>query len=85
MAKADKTPKLLKPMMLTVAAAAAWAAMNEPASFSAATIAVWGLETIAVALLVRAILAMLMPAFWVGIVLLGAAIKQIGTGKEAES
>ena len=85
MAKPGKAPKLLKPMMLTIAAAAAWAAMNEPASSTIATTAVWGLKMIAVALLVQAVLAMLMPAFRLGFVLLGAAIKQASTRKEAES
>lgn len=83
MAKAGKTPKLLKPTMLTIAAAAAWAAMNEPASLTPASAGVWGLEVLAVALLVRAVLAMCTPAVGLGLVLLRAAMRQ--ANKEAES
>lgn len=85
MAKAGKTPKLLKPMMLTIAAAAAWAAMNEPASLTFASVGVWGLEVLAVALLVQAVLAMLTPAVTLGIVLFAAALRQARQNKEAES
>jgi hypothetical protein len=84
MAKAGKTPKLLKPMMLTIAAAAAWAAMNEPVSLTLASAGVWGLEILAVALLIRAVLAMLTPVVALGIVLLGAAMRQAGNGRGAE-
>lgn len=85
MAKAGKTPKLLRPMMLTIAAAAAWAAMNEPASLTLASAGVWGLKILAVGLLVRAVLAMLTPAVALGIVLFGAAMRQARNSKEAES
>jgi hypothetical protein len=84
MAKLGKTPKLLKPTMLTIAAVAAWAAMNEPESLTPAGAGVWGLEALAEALLVRAMLAMFTPAVALGIVLLRAAMRQV-SNQEAES
>ncbi|MBB5373752.1 hypothetical protein [Acidocella aromatica] len=84
MAKAGKTQKLLKPTMVTIAAAAAWAATHEPESLTPASAGVWGLEVLAVALLVRAVLALFTPAVALGIVLLRAAMQQ-ASGKEAES
>ncbi len=61
MGKSSQKPTILKPMMITLAAMAAWAAMHEPASFDAGSVAVWALEAVAVALLVRAVLALVTP------------------------
>jgi hypothetical protein len=72
-------------MMLTLAAAAAWAAMHEPASFDLSSAGQWGLEMLAVALLVRAVLALLTPVLALFGALLLQAVKDIGKDKSAES
>ncbi|MCB5945693.1 hypothetical protein [Acidocella sp. KAb 2-4] len=84
MAKGAKKPKLLKPMMLTIAAAAAWGAVHEPLTFTVASAGVWALQVLAVALLVRAALALLTPGMTLGIALLGAALRQTANGKEVQ-
>jgi hypothetical protein len=84
MAKAGRTLEFLKPMPLTIAATASWAAMHEPQDLDVAHGAVWALETLAVALLVRAALALLVPASALCLALLGTLLRRPGKGKQAE-
>jgi len=51
-------------LMMTVAAAAFWAAMHEPVTLDICSVGGWGLQTLAVALLACAVLVLLMPAIW---------------------
>jgi len=48
-------------LMATIAAAASWAAMHEPQTLDIGSAIVWGLQTLAVALAVCAVLALLAP------------------------
>ncbi len=59
--KSTKKQKLMSPFMLVLAAMTAWAATHEPAHLNMGSTGVWLLEALAVALLVRAGLALLAP------------------------
>jgi hypothetical protein len=84
MLKRGKSRELLKPLPLTIAVAASWAALHEPQNLNAACAAVWGLETLAVALVVRAMLALALPVLALGLVLPMALLRHPGKGKQAE-
>jgi uncharacterized membrane-anchored protein len=77
MDKSSQKPKILKPMMITLAAMAAWAAMHEPVSFDAGSLGVWALEAVAVALLVRAVLALVAPGLGLLAALLQRAMRDM--------
>jgi hypothetical protein len=84
MAKTSKNQKILNPLMMTLAAMTAWAALNEPARFDVGNIGVWSLEALAVALLTRAGLALLTPLLGVFGVLLQRAVQDMrGNGAES--
>jgi len=65
-----------KNTLMTIAAAASWAAMHEPTVLDFGSVSVWGLQTLAVALLVRAVLALLAPALGLCGVLLQHALAE---------
>jgi len=65
-------------LMTTIAAAASWAAMHEPTVLDFGSVSVWGLQTLAVALLVCAVLALLAPALGLCGVLLQHALAESG-------
>lgn len=79
MAKPANSRKLLSPGMLTLAAAAAWAAVHEPGEFSAATVGVWLCGAVTMALLARAALALFTPLLAMFGVIVGRALKTMQT------
>ena len=62
MGKASDKASAKNTLMATIAAAASWAAMHEPQTLDIGSAIVWGLQTLAVALAVCAVLALLTPA-----------------------
>jgi hypothetical protein len=62
--------RLVLPGPLMVAAAVLWAAANEPAGFTLASMIVWALGSLTIAILTRAVLALLHPLGKLGIALL---------------
>jgi hypothetical protein len=65
-----KAPRLVRPGPLMVAAAILWAAANEPTGFTMASVIVWLLGSVTVAILARAALALLQPLTRLGLALL---------------
>jgi hypothetical protein len=65
-----KAPRLVRPGPLMVAVAILWAAANEPTGFTMASVIVWLLGSVTVAILARAALALLQPLSKLGLALL---------------
>ena len=83
MAKPAKSRRIFSPFMLTLAVMAGWAAAHEPPQFSAASLGVWICSAIAVALLARAVLALLTPLFDMLGVLAARAMKARRDGADS--
>ena len=79
--KPNKRPKkIFHPRLLSLAAGAGWAAAHSPTHFGAPEeVGAWLISALAVALLVRAALALLAPIFG----LLGEALRQPGNADHA--
>jgi len=80
--KTDTNPKLvfLRPKFLVLAAACAWAATNQPASFTAASLGVWVAGALTTALLAAAALSLALPAARVATGILRDALHEIQKG-----
>ena len=74
MAKAAKSKKILSPVMLTLGAMTAWAAVHEPEVMSPASIGVWICGAFTVALLTRAGLALCSPLIGMMATIFGRAL-----------
>jgi len=70
----------LKPKLLVLAATCAWAATNEPASFTAASTGVWLAGALTTALLAAAALSLALPAARVATGILRDALHEIQKG-----
>jgi hypothetical protein len=70
----------LKPKLLVLAASCAWAATNEPASFTAASVGVWLAGMLTTALLAAAALSLALPAARVATGILRDALHEIQKG-----
>jgi hypothetical protein len=72
-----KNAALLKPGMLTLAAVALWSAQHEPVTFDTASLGTWLLGAVAVALSVRAALALFAPLLGLCTAILGQAYQSL--------
>ena len=77
MAKPVKSRKIVNPLILTMAALAAWGAAHVPEQFTVANIGVWICGAVTVALLTRAALALGTPLIGILGVLSGRALKSV--------
>jgi hypothetical protein len=79
--KAPKAKRLFAPKLLVFGVMLGWAALNEPASFDTASLAIWGLSALTVALLAGAAVALAAPAAGLFV----ALVRQAGAGAGARA
>lgn len=80
--KTVKKSKMLRPGMIVLAVMLLWSAKHEPPQFDIASVGIWVLGAVMVALLVRAALALAAPLLGILGAILSQAVEALHNGAE---